>query len=139
MILCIIIVFKWHHKLYIYICVCVYFYSKVTFYLLCKLHIYFLNRFLLSIVFIYGVFVRLEIPLVAQMVKNLPAMQETWIQPLGQKIPWRRASQPTPVFLPGEFHGQRSLMGYPSMGLQRVRHGWVTNMTLVRLTEIFFT
>ena len=28
------------------------------------------------------------------------------------KIPWRRAWQPTPVFLPGEFHGQRSLEGY---------------------------
>ena len=28
------------------------------------------------------------------------------------KIPWRRAWQPTPVFLPGESHGQRSLLGY---------------------------
>ena len=28
------------------------------------------------------------------------------------KIPWRRAQQPTPVFLPGELHGHRSLMGY---------------------------
>ena len=28
------------------------------------------------------------------------------------KIPWRRAWQPTPVFLSGEFHGQRSLVGY---------------------------
>ena len=28
------------------------------------------------------------------------------------KIPWRRALQPTPVFLPGESHGQRSLAGY---------------------------
>ena len=36
--------------------------------------------------------------LVAQLVKNLPAMQETWVG----KIPWRRAWQPTPVFLPGE-------------------------------------
>ena len=29
-----------------------------------------------------------------------------------QKIPWRRAWQPTPIFLPGESHGQRSLAGY---------------------------
>jgi len=36
--------------------------------------------------------------LVAQTVKNSPAMQETWFE----KIPWRRAWQPTPVFLPGE-------------------------------------
>ena len=28
------------------------------------------------------------------------------------RFPWRRAWQPTPVFLPGEFHGQRSLAGY---------------------------
>ena len=32
------------------------------------------------------------------------------------KIPWRRAWQPTPVFLPGESHGQRSLVGYSSWG-----------------------
>ena len=45
---------------------------------------------------------------VAQMVKNLPAMWETWVG----KIPWRREWQPTPVFLPGESHEQRSLVGY---------------------------
>ena len=54
--------------------------------------------------------------LVVQMVKNLPAMQETWIQSLGWKDPWRRKWQPTPVFLPGEFHGQRSLAGYSPWG-----------------------
>ena len=32
--------------------------------------------------------------------------------PWARKIPWRRAWQPTPVFLPGESHGQRSLVGY---------------------------
>ena len=37
-------------------------------------------------------------------------------------IPWRRKRLPTPVFWPGEFHGQRSLAGYKSMGSQRVRH-----------------
>ena len=41
--------------------------------------------------------------LVAQMVKNLPAMGETWVQSLSWEDPWRRAWQPTPVFLPGEF------------------------------------
>ena len=29
----------------------------------------------------------------------------------GWKIPWRRKRQPTPVFLPREFHGQKSLVG----------------------------
>ena len=50
--------------------------------------------------------------LVAQMVKNLLAIQETWVQSLGQEICWRRKWQPTPVFFPGEFHEQRSLAGY---------------------------
>ena len=44
----------------------------------------------------------------AQMVKNLPAMQETWVG----KIPWRREWQTSPVFLPGKFYGRRSLVGY---------------------------
>ena len=45
----------------------------------------------------------------------MPAMQETqetWAQSLVGKIPWRRKWQPTPGFLPGESHGQRSLAGY---------------------------
>ena len=43
------------------------------------------------------------------MVKNLPAMQETWVRSLGWE---ERKWQPTRVFLPGEFHGQSSLVGY---------------------------
>ena len=44
--------------------------------------------------------------LVAQLVKNLPAIWEAWVQFLGVgKIPWRRERLPTPVFRPGEFHG----------------------------------
>ena len=50
--------------------------------------------------------------LVAQMVKNDPAMWEMWIRSLGWVIPLRREWQPTPVFLPGESHGQRNLAGY---------------------------
>ena len=34
------------------------------------------------------------------------------------KMPWRRAEQPSPVFLPGESHGQRSLVGYSPWGRQ---------------------
>ena len=57
------------------------------------------------------------------MVKNLPSMPETWVQSLGQEdTPWKREWQPTPVFLPGEFHGQRSLVGYSPQGSQRVGH-----------------
>ena len=49
--------------------------------------------------------------LVAQLVKNLPTMQETWVQPLVGKIPWRRERLPAPVFWPGEFHGLHSPWG----------------------------
>ena len=48
--------------------------------------------------------------LVAWMVKNLPAMQETWVWSLSWEDPLEWLL--TPVFLPGEFHGQRSLVGY---------------------------
>ena len=41
----------------------------------------------------------------AQLVKNSPAMKETWVRSLVGKIPWRRERLPTPVFWPGEFHG----------------------------------
>ena len=46
--------------------------------------------------------------------------------PWARKIPWRRKWQPTPVFLPGEFHGQRSLARYSSWH-HRVWHDWATN------------
>ena len=50
----------------------------------------------------------------------MPAMRETQVQSLVQEDPmkssWRREWQPTPVFLPGESHGQRSLVGYSPWG-----------------------
>ena len=60
----------------------------------------------------------LGLPLVVQMVKNLPAMQETWVG----KIPWRRVWQPTPVFLPREspWTEEPGRLGV-AKGLQRVR------------------
>ena len=57
----------------------------------------------------------------AQTLKTLPAMQEAGFDPRVRKIPWRREWQPTPVFLPGKCHAQRSLVGYRSWG-DRVRH-----------------
>ena len=45
---------------------------------------------------------------------------------------WRRAWQPTPVFLPGESHGQRSLVGYSPWGC-KVRHDW-SNLSCMRVT-----
>ena len=104
-------------------------------------------------------------PLVAQMMKNPPAVQETWVQSLGCKdplekemaiyssilgaslvaqmvmistamqetqvqsleIPWRREWLPTPVFLPAESHGQRSLLGYSPWGRTKSDTTEVTN------------
>ena len=42
------------------------------------------------------------------MVKNLPATWETWVRCLGQKDPLEKGMATTLVFLPGEFHGQKS-------------------------------
>ena len=52
--------------------------------------------------------------LMAQLVKNPPAMEDPWVG----KISWRRERLPTPVFRPGEFHG-------PSMGSHTVGHDWL--------------
>ena len=54
--------------------------------------------------------------LVTQTVKTLLAMQETRFDPWVGKIPWRKAWQLTSVFLPREFHEQRSLAGYSPWG-----------------------
>ena len=40
--------------------------------------------------------------LVVRMIKNLPAMQETWVRSVGWEHPWGRIWQPTLIFLPGE-------------------------------------
>ena len=49
---------------------------------------------------------------------------DPWVRKIPgiRKIPWRKKWQPTPVSLPGESHGQRSLMSYSPTGSQRVRH-----------------
>jgi len=52
---------------------------------------------------------------VTLVVKKLPANagdMRCRFDPWVRKIPWRRAWQPTPVFLPGKSHEQRSLVGY---------------------------
>ena len=76
----------------------------------------------------------------AQTVKNLPACRRPGFDPWVRKIPWRREWQPTPVFLPEESHGQRSLVGYMgSMGLQ----SWtqLSNLLLTQFVKIniFYT
>ena len=81
-------------------------------------------------------------------VKNLPAMQETWrhrFNPWVGKIPWRRKWQPAPVFLPGETHGQRSLVDYIVHGVAKNRtplsmHAWVLwSVALNAQYELLYT
>ena len=50
------------------------------------------------------------------MLKNLPQCRRCKFDPWVRKSPWRRKWQPTPVFLPGESHGQRNLAGYGPWG-----------------------
>ena len=49
---------------------------------------------------------------VAQLVKNLPTMRETWVQSLGWEDPLEKGKVPTPVFWPGEFHRLYSPWGH---------------------------
>ena len=74
------------------------------------------------------------------MVKNLPAMQETWVWSLGWEDPWRREWLHTPVCLPGEFHGQRSLTGYSPWGRREsdvTEHAYENCYYLKKWTIIF--
>jgi len=59
------------------------------------------------------------------MVKNLPAMQEIWFDPWVRKIPWRKKWKPTPTFLLGKSHRERSLVGYSPWDRKTVRHDLV--------------
>ena len=69
---------------------------------------------------------------VVQTVNNLPAMQETLVQFLVRKIPWRSNRLLTPVFLPRESPWTEEPGRLQSMGVQKVRHVWVTS-TRVRM------
>ena len=59
---------------------------------------------------------------VAQMVKNPPAVWETWVWSLGWEDPLEEGMQPTPVFLPGESLWTKEPVWLQFMGSQRVRH-----------------
>ena len=55
--------------------------------------------------------------LVAQVINNLLAMREAWVWPLGRENPLEKGMA---VILPGEFHGQRSLVGYSPWGCKEL-------------------
>ena len=57
-----------------------------------------------------------EDPLEKEMATHSSTLWEIQVQSWVGKIPWRRKWQPTPVLLPGQFHGQMSLVGYSPWG-----------------------
>ena len=66
------------------------------------------------------------------------AMQVTWVQSLysrGGKDPLEKEWQPTPVFLPGNSHGQRSQVGYSPWWCKRAGQDWVTEHTHTQSTD----
>ena len=67
------------------------------------------------------VFTTTGVSLVAQMVKNLPATQKTWIRSLGQEDPLEKGMTTHSNILAWRIHGQRSLAGYSSWGC-KVKH-----------------
>ena len=67
--------------------------------------------------------------LVAQLVKNMPAVRETWVRSLGWEDPLEKKWQPTPVSLLGKSHGQRSLVGCSLWGLKE--SGTTEQLTLI--------
>ena len=74
--------------------------------------------------------------LVAQVIKNLPAVWETWVDPWVGKIPWRRKWQSTPVFLPGESPWTEEPGGLQPMGVTKSQK-WLSNShTLSKLHRV---
>ena len=74
---------------------------------------------------------------VAPVVKNLPANagdMRFGLDPWVGKIPWRRKWQPTPVFVPGESHGQRSLVSSSPWGCKELDTTEATGMPVIPLT-----
>ena len=73
-----------------------------------------------SFLWLHGAF------LVAQWLESTCQFKRRGFNSWIRKIPWRRKWQPTPVFLPGKSHGQRSLAGWSPWGHKKIRHNWPT-------------
>ena len=69
------------------------------------------------------------VSLVPQMVKNLPGMQETWVQPLSQEDCLEKGMATHSSILAGRILWSEEPGWLQSMGLQRVRHGWLCTHT----------
>ena len=78
----------------------------------------------------WGLFSSSKASLVAQMVKNLPAMQETWLRSLGREDPLEKEMTTHSSTLTWEIPWTEEPGGLPSMGLQRAGHDGATNTSL---------
>ena len=74
--------------------------------------------------------------LVAQLVKNLPAVQETWVWSLGWEDSLEKEMATHSSILAWKISWTQDPGGLQSMGLQRVRHDWVTNTYLLAFSMI---
>ena len=73
------------------------------------------------------------------MVKNLPIMHGTQVQSLAWEDPLEKGmTLHTPVFLPGEFNGERSLVGYSSWGHKKLDTSEQPTLTFNKLTSLIF-
>jgi len=81
---------------------------------------------LANIYYLFGDVILRGASLVAQLIKNLPTMCNTWVWSWVGKIPWRRRWYPTPIFLPGESPWTEEPGRLQSMGSQRV---WLNRVT----------
>ena len=70
-------------------------------------------------------------------VKNLPASMRCRFHPWVGKTPWRRKWQPTLVFLPGESHGWRSLVGTAHGVARSHTHMWTEHHSLLQAFQIW--
>ena len=77
---------------------------------------------------IWQLFQEFKASLVAQMVKNLPAVQETWLQFLGGEDPLEKEMATHCSILAWKVPWTKEPGGLQSMGSQRVRHDWATNL-----------
>ena len=70
----------------------------------------------------------------AQMVKNLPAVRDTWVQSWVGKIPWRREWQPHSSILARRSPWTEEPGGLQSVGLQRAGHEWTTDTNIMNIS-----
>ena len=75
--------------------------------------------------------------LVAQMVKNLPSMRDTWVQSLGQEDPLEKEMATYSSILAWRIPWIEEPRGLQSMGWQRIWHDWVTNTSTIE-NIVFF-